>query len=48
MEKTGGFYRWPRTDDILPYPFEDITKTLDPPHPVSEGGQIYSFTGLHH
>ena len=27
MEKTGRFYRWPKTDDILPYPFEDITKS---------------------
>ena len=35
MEKFGGFFRWPRTDDILPYPFEDITKTLDPPQPCS-------------
>ena len=42
MKKIGGFYDWPRTDDILPYPFEDITKTLHPPHPVSTGGQ-YSF-----
>ena len=42
MEKIGGFYGWPRTDDILPYPFEDITKTLDPPNPVGTGGQ-YSF-----
>ena len=35
MEKFGRFFRWPRTDDILPYPFEDITKTLDPPQPCS-------------
>ena len=27
MEKTGRFYRWPRTDDILPYPFENITES---------------------
>ena len=31
MDKFGGFFRWPRTDDILPYLFEDITKALDPP-----------------
>ena len=35
MEKFGGFFHWPRTDDILPYPFEDITKTLEPPQPCS-------------
>ena len=35
MEKFGGFFRWPRTDDILPYPFKDITKTLDEPQPCS-------------
>ena len=35
MGKFGGFFRWPRTDDILPYPFEDTTKTLDPPQPCS-------------
>ena len=35
MDKFGGFFRWPGTDVILPYPFEDITKTLDPPQPCS-------------
>ena len=35
MEMFGGFFRWPRTDDIMPYPFEDITKTLDPPQQFS-------------
>ena len=45
MEKFGGFFRWPRTDDILPYPFEHITKTLEPPQPCSVQVDIIHLLG---